>query len=66
MPDAKCADCKFYQDLGEGKLGECRRYPPVRRMDESAQSTRSQFPSTKPKAWCGEFLPGRSGGHAFY
>ena len=65
MADLTCADCKFYQNLGEGRAGECRRYPPVRRFDELTQRTISQFPSTEPNDWCGEFSS-KTAEHEFY
>jgi hypothetical protein len=51
-----CKDCKFFRKLKRkrGKVGECRRFPPVP-CSTSYSVVAWVFPVVRENWWCGEF-----------
>jgi len=50
-PQAYCATCRFFNDLGEC----CQRFPPHGFLDE--RNWRSAYPPVDPSSTCGEHRP---------
>ena len=63
----ECKDCKFYEPSIGGKLGWCKRFPPVfnsvnfQNTDHDLDSPMYswQFPRIQFNNWCGEFQTSR-------
>jgi hypothetical protein len=54
-----CKKCGYFKTKqGNGKKGECHRYPPVEgvRTDKGVKQFPT-WPDVKPTQWCGEFRP---------
>jgi hypothetical protein len=52
LPVQCCKKCRYFKTRqGTGKVGDCRRMPPV----VDPVSTRVAWPTVKPSHWCGEF-----------
>lgn len=45
-----CKTCLFWACTNDGKLGDCRRHPPV-----ASEHYPSVFPVTPGEQWCGEY-----------
>ncbi|MDP3537462.1 MAG: hypothetical protein Q8S26_02030 [Azonexus sp.] len=56
-----CSHCHYFKGQ-DASVGTCHRYPPVFAGESSPREIHHwRFPSVSPFAWCGEFLPARSG-----
>ena len=56
--DCICANCKWFNDLNNGKTGKCTRYPPTPHpMGEDGRSAVSMWPDVQLKQSCGEWSP---------
>jgi hypothetical protein len=50
MESRSCEKCTYAFPITGSDWVECRRYPPI-----EATSTRSGFPTSPLKGWCGEY-----------
>lgn len=57
MADGKaCAQCVFYIDEGEKRIGRCRRFPPVAFTTHyTIGGSVTDFVFPHVRGWCGEF-----------
>jgi len=53
-----CQSCKFWK--GDFSKRDCRRFPPVVvvRVCDGYSSVSTEFPTTPPNDWCGEYVKG--------
>ncbi len=60
MPEERCRDCRYFQEIATGPvIGNCRRYPPTIIQDddgETAMFPSSVYPVMVGEGWCGEFV----------
>ncbi len=53
MSNETCETCKFWQEIENRKVGDCRKYSPKKVPTKTGSP--SQWPMTSPTSWCGEY-----------
>lgn len=49
--DARCDHCRYWHDVGDHQMGQCRVHPPVAQQHYPV----GRWPITKSTDWCGAF-----------